>query len=181
MTGGRPGVILERFLPRPQILRWPARGHFGKIFAKLRTICVTTGSGGAGMQQPRAGDAARDAGAAAAGRTPPSGTPAASGCAACAGVCCAPCVRCLRAAVPHRRAGPQAACNMHVRAPASARVRARAVRPRARASARHTHASPTILSVLPAGSRRGVCARGRPPISCSLSLTDTLTVARLIV
>jgi hypothetical protein len=38
---------------------------------------------GAGMQQPCAGAAARDAGAAA--RAPPSGTPAASGCAAFAG------------------------------------------------------------------------------------------------
>jgi len=55
------------------------------------------------------------------------------------------------------------------------RARVRAVRPRARALARHTHVSPTILSVLPAGSRPGVCARGRQPIACSL--THTLTVA----
>jgi len=76
---------------------------------------------GAGMQQPRAGDAARDAGAAApaAGETP-SWTTAASGCAAFVGGV----VRSARCAVvPHRRAGRQAACNMHVRGPASARAR----------------------------------------------------------
>ncbi len=125
---------------------------------------------GAGMQQPRAGAAARDAGAAAG--APPSGAPAASGCAAFAGgVVRPPAALRFRAVVPHRRTGrPQAACNMRVRVPAAARACVRAVRPRARASARHTHVSPTILSVLPAGSRPGGCALGRPPISCSLSL-----------
>ncbi len=94
------------------------------------------------------------------------------------GVVRPPAARRVRAVVPHTGAcRPQAACNMRVRVPASVRARVRAVRPRARASARHTHISPTILSVLPAGSRRSVCARGRPPISCSLSLTHSLTVA----
>jgi hypothetical protein len=54
------------------------------------------------MQQPRAGAAARDAAAAAAGRALPSGAPAASGCAAFAGgVVRPPAALRFRAVVPH--------------------------------------------------------------------------------
>ena len=57
---------------------------------------------GAGMQQPRAGAAVRDAGAAAGVGAPPSGAPAASGCAAFAGgVVRPPAARRVRAVVPH--------------------------------------------------------------------------------
>jgi hypothetical protein len=76
------------------------------------------------MQQPRAGAAARDSGAAApAAGAPPSGTPAARGCAAFAGGVVLPAALRVRAVVPHTGAGRQAACHMHVRVPAAARVR----------------------------------------------------------
>ncbi len=132
------------------------------------------------MQQPLAGDAARNAGVAAG--APPSGTLAASGCAAVVGgVVRLPAALRVRAVVPNTVAWrPQAACNMHVRVPASVCAPLRAVRPRARASARHTRVSPKILSVLPAGSRHGVCAPGLPPISCSLSLSLSLSLLRVL-
>jgi hypothetical protein len=117
------------------------------------------------MQPPRAWDAARDAGAAGAGATP-SGTPAASGCASVVGgVVRPPAALRVRAVVPHTGAWrPQAACNMHVRVPASARARMRAVRPLARASARHTHVSPTILQAIVR------VLRAPPGVHCACSL-----------
>jgi hypothetical protein len=111
------------------------------------------------MQQPRAGAAARDAGATgrdagagapAAGATP-SGTPAASGCAAFVGGVVRPAARRVRVVVPHTGAGRQAACNMHVRVAAAACMRTllarncallHAVRARAR-----PHAQPLCMRV----------------------------------
>ncbi len=164
-----------RFGPLPgtavQILRWPARGHFGTIFAKLRT----TGSGhAAATRRGRRARRRRRRGRARAALRVAGCQRVRCFCGGCRASARRPARPCRCAT--HGRAGqPQAACNMHVRVPAAARARVRAVRPRARASARHTHVSPTILSVLPADSRPGVCARGRQPIACSLS--HTLTVA----
>jgi hypothetical protein len=79
------------------------------------------------MQQPRAGDAARDAGAAAAGRAPPSGAPAASGCAAFAGgVVRPPAVRRIRAR-SHTRTRRAAGSLQHACARSGRCARARAV------------------------------------------------------
>jgi hypothetical protein len=91
--------------------------------------------------------------------------------AGCQRVCCFcgggvfPAALRLRAPVPHTGAQGcmrPATCTCALR-PLCARARARGSPP-GTGVARHTHVLPLILSVLPAGSTRGVCARGRPPI-----------------
>ena len=86
------------------------------------------------MQQPRAGDAARDAGAAAGVGAPPSGTTAASGCVAVVGgVVRPPAALRVSAVVPHTdgQGGGQPATCMCMFLPLCAR--SHVVRPRTRA------------------------------------------------
>ncbi len=136
--GGRrgPGVILERFLPNCGPSARPP---------------------GAGMQQPRAGAAARDAGAA--GHATPSGTPAASGCAAFAGgVVRPPATLSDRAVIPHRRGGRQAAGGLQhacARSGLCARAHARGPPPGTGVGEAHTRLADDPLG--PARGRQTRC------------------------
>jgi hypothetical protein len=150
--GGRPGDLLERFLPNcgPSARR-----------------------PGAGMQQPCAGAAARDAGAAA--RAPPSGTPAASGCAAFAGGVVLPAPG---ASVPRFHTGAQgrrrpATCMCALR-PLRACARARSAPGHGRRRGTHTPRRRSSRSRPRAAD--AVCAReaGRPSRVLSLSHTHSL-------
>ena len=124
---------------------------------------------GAEVHQPLAGDAARGRDACAAGRAPPSGTPAASGCAAFAGGVVLPAPG---ASVPRFHTGAQGR-----RRPATCMCALRPLRACARAR-----------SALGHGRRRGThTPRRRSSRSCPRAAdavcvrSHTLTVARLIV
>jgi len=152
--GGRPGGLLERF--------WPNCGPSAR-------------RPGAGMQQPCAGAAARDAGAAAAGRAPPPGAPAASGCAAFAGgVVRPPAARRIRArSHTDAQGGRRPATCMCAFRPLRAHACARGPPPGTGVGGAHTRLVEDPLG--PARGQQKQCVRAKTAAHLVFSLSHTHT------
>jgi hypothetical protein len=122
------------------------------------------------MQQPRAGAAARDAGTAAG--APPSGAPAASGCATFAGgVVRPPAARRVRAVVPHTGAQDCRRRPATCIRPLPARARARGPPPGTDVGEAHTRLADNPLG--PARGQQTRCVRAGPAAHRVFSLTHT--------
>ena len=190
--GGRPRHFFKHFWPSPEtrlgtvvdsgplpgdgrtnfaVAGPGARGPLGTISAKLRTIGATTGSGDAAASR-RGGRARRRRRRA---RADLGGT----NCQRVRCFCGGRRASARRPARPcrgatHGRAGPQAACNMHVRVPAASGASACARSAPGHGRWRGTHTSRRRSSRSCPRAADPVCARGAGSPSRVLSLTHSL-------